>query len=610
MTDFASPPSAGGGGSSNVDSVATIAALRARSVGAAGSVCETRGYYTSGDGGGALFEWNAASSATDNGATVITPSSAPATGRWLIVPTRTVNILQFGARGTTSVDDHPAGVAALAYLNTIGGGVLEIPGDGRIYLWPIEVYVLSNTTVRGTGARRPILHRTAIAASNTTGGFFAIRNTAPAVVQNATVENINFTHAAIDQTQFTATAAQTVFTYDTTGVTSAPELVVFRDGVLQSPSTPDFTYTGSTVTLSTPCTAGQLVRIGKVRAGHRCAAVYSEGVSFSQPNVNIAIRNIGVDVPASLYCGVVWLYTNGARFESLSVRGVANRGVYNYGLTNNVFCDDMTVDGRPSSGIFSGLSVTDYAIDNNQFDANNGATDVRWTNVTMNSCLRGFSWGGTQTRSRLQTFSVGGMVTVGILIQDLAQQSDRIFIADGQIANTGQDALLCNAGLMQASNIVIDGCQRGVVLTNGALGSIESRNILNGIRVATFSVAGFDIINQYFLDATGLFATAGGASAIALKTTGSQYCSFLGFKADNVPGTAISLSATCFRHDLDHPILAVGGVALNIGGAGALHQIRDGRANGFTTAIVGAVGTSIVRYTDAAGVNQAGFFTT
>lgn len=608
LKDAAGPkgdPGAAGG----VQSVATVAALRARAAGAIGDVVETRGYYASRDGGGAVFEWDDASALADNGGSVIQPASLPATGRWMMLDAANINVLQFGARGTNSADDHPAAVAALAWLKSISGGTLSFPGNGRSYLFPQEVNVTSNIRVTGVGGSKPLFTRTALAASGT-AGFFAIRDPAPAIVQNAVVEGLHITHAGIDQVSFVATAAQTVFTYSTAGVGSITDLVVFRNATLMSPSTPDYTYSGSTVTLLSPCTAGDVVRIGKVRSSHRSAGVYSEGVAFGQPNFNITIRDIDVRDNASLYCGVVWLYTNRATVERIDVQGVTNRAIYNYGAANEVRARALRVNGVPAFGVFAGLKITDYAIDNNQFDANNGATNVWWSDVDIKSCYRAFSWGGSQNKCGLTDFTIDGTVTWAILIQDLAQQSDRVFVSDGQIFNTGFDAILSNASMIEIGDIEIDGCQRGIALTNGTINATESRSILGNIRVANFSAAAFDFTNQLFLQAPGLAATVGTGSAVGLRTTGSQLCSFPNFKGDNIPGTAISLSATCSRHDLDNVSIATCGVGLVLGASGSLHKINNGRAYNCTTPISGTIGTNIVRYTDSAGVNQSGMYVT
>ena len=84
-----------------VDSVTALKALTP----AAGDLAELQGYYTAGDGGGGQFYWDSASSLTDNGGTIIQPSSAPPTGRWIRTISIPIDVRWFGAKGDNSTDD-------------------------------------------------------------------------------------------------------------------------------------------------------------------------------------------------------------------------------------------------------------------------------------------------------------------------------------------------------------------------------------------------------------------------------------------------------------------------------------------------------------------------
>ena len=85
-------------GSTQVQSFNSIAALRLRSGTTQANAAKTLGYYSAGDGGGNSFYWNSTSGATDNGATVIKPTSVSGTGRWLAI-NNTASLLQRGAIG-------------------------------------------------------------------------------------------------------------------------------------------------------------------------------------------------------------------------------------------------------------------------------------------------------------------------------------------------------------------------------------------------------------------------------------------------------------------------------------------------------------------------------
>ncbi len=91
--------------------VATMAALRAR-VASRHTQVNLLGYYAANDGGGGLFAWDASSTATDDGGSVIQPTSLT-TGRWRRLGNPIVNVLWFGAKGDGTTDDHAAFQAAV-----------------------------------------------------------------------------------------------------------------------------------------------------------------------------------------------------------------------------------------------------------------------------------------------------------------------------------------------------------------------------------------------------------------------------------------------------------------------------------------------------------------
>jgi hypothetical protein len=85
-------------GSTQVQSFNSIAALRLRSGTTIANAAKTLGYYSAGDGGGNSFYWDGTSTATDNGATVIKPTSVSGAGRWLAIK-NTASLRQRGAIG-------------------------------------------------------------------------------------------------------------------------------------------------------------------------------------------------------------------------------------------------------------------------------------------------------------------------------------------------------------------------------------------------------------------------------------------------------------------------------------------------------------------------------
>ena len=85
-------------GSTQVQSFNSIAALRLRSGTSIANAAKTLGYYAAGDGGGNAFYWDSTSTATDNSATIIKPTSVSGAGRWLAVDKNNINVKQFGAK--------------------------------------------------------------------------------------------------------------------------------------------------------------------------------------------------------------------------------------------------------------------------------------------------------------------------------------------------------------------------------------------------------------------------------------------------------------------------------------------------------------------------------
>ena len=133
-------------GSTQVQSFNNIAALRLRSGTTAANAAKTLGYYSAGDGGGNSFYWDSTSAATDNGGTVIKPTSVSGAGRWLAVDTTYINAKQFGAKGDGLNDD----TASLnAFFTNANNKQCEIP-SGTYKITSLISKALSNCRIYGT----------------------------------------------------------------------------------------------------------------------------------------------------------------------------------------------------------------------------------------------------------------------------------------------------------------------------------------------------------------------------------------------------------------------------------------------------------------------------
>lgn len=114
-----------------VDNVAALKALPVLSV-TDGQLYITRGYYSDNDGGQGTYIYDSTSAATDNGGTVIAPTSG--SGRFLLQYSGELNVKQFGAKGDNSTNDSSAVQAA----------VTAVPANGTLR-FSSGVYLCSST---------------------------------------------------------------------------------------------------------------------------------------------------------------------------------------------------------------------------------------------------------------------------------------------------------------------------------------------------------------------------------------------------------------------------------------------------------------------------------
>jgi len=117
----------------------------------------TLGYYAESDGGGGIFAWSAASTAADNGGTIICPTGHTTAGRWVRVWSDEINVRWFGARGNGVADDYAAIVAAQSALG-FAGGTLFFPAG--TYNVSQHLTAPSGYTWRGVSSYYQIADRT------------------------------------------------------------------------------------------------------------------------------------------------------------------------------------------------------------------------------------------------------------------------------------------------------------------------------------------------------------------------------------------------------------------------------------------------------------------
>ncbi len=122
-------------GKGAVVELGTIAQLKAYA--GVVDVAVVRGYHSAGDGGGGVFFWDSSSSETDDGGMVVA-SNAGGNGRWKrILPTATLHVAMFGAKGDGAADDGVAIQSAINALSAAGGGFLFFTKGATYITTPI-----------------------------------------------------------------------------------------------------------------------------------------------------------------------------------------------------------------------------------------------------------------------------------------------------------------------------------------------------------------------------------------------------------------------------------------------------------------------------------------
>jgi hypothetical protein len=178
--------------------VNSVAELRALPAGVFRCV-QSLGYHEPGDGGGGEFFWDAASSESGNGGTIIVPASNPATGRWKRVVEGELSVKWFGARGNGTTDDTvaiqdtedvAAEVGGAVYfpagIYVVNGASATIPGDSRKY----GIQKKSNTNWVGCGYTSSILR---LKNNSTSGGVDP-----QMIYANAKLVGVGFYHLGFD----------------------------------------------------------------------------------------------------------------------------------------------------------------------------------------------------------------------------------------------------------------------------------------------------------------------------------------------------------------------------------------------------------------------------
>ncbi len=149
------PPGPTGGGLQPVNNVTALLALSK----VATQYAVTMGYYTPGDGGGAIYYLDAAdTTSVSNGGTIQVAADG---GRWKIQYQKELNVKWFGARGNNVNDDWAKIQAAVNVAQTI-------PAGGAVY-FPIGQYIVSGGTITNDRSANSALSRVSFRGEDQNG---------------------------------------------------------------------------------------------------------------------------------------------------------------------------------------------------------------------------------------------------------------------------------------------------------------------------------------------------------------------------------------------------------------------------------------------------------
>lgn len=187
----------------------SIAAMKAYSGPTTKTVAMVRGYYAAGDGGGGIYYYDSSSSATSNGGTIVIPTAAPASGRWLRQPDYyQYSFKVFGAKGDGTTVDTAAIQATLAAMTT-GGFAIAPPG---VYVVDDALAPVNGTHIIGMG-RNNSATATAFKFTAATKTFLRIGTSGTAVNYGGGIRDCYVILTAIDSVaiELYATVQASVF---------------------------------------------------------------------------------------------------------------------------------------------------------------------------------------------------------------------------------------------------------------------------------------------------------------------------------------------------------------------------------------------------------------
>ncbi|WP_162903148.1 glycosyl hydrolase family 28-related protein [Taibaiella koreensis] len=129
-----------------------------------GQTVNVSGYYTTNDGGGGTFYWDAGNLDSANDGTIFT-GATPAAGRWKRIFSNTVDVKWFGAKGDNVTDDTVALQKALDFVAihaydlhlSMGTYRVTTPASGTHVLL-LDLYQRNTLNIFGDGTAQSVIH--------------------------------------------------------------------------------------------------------------------------------------------------------------------------------------------------------------------------------------------------------------------------------------------------------------------------------------------------------------------------------------------------------------------------------------------------------------------
>lgn len=498
----------------------------------------------------------------------------------------------FGAISDGTTNCTSAILAAREYFRARGGGWLKMRNEERgAYLLANDVNFNASGLRVEAPAGRFRINRTTLMEDE---GVLGIRKTAGVPLSNVRIGDFVIYHTDNRELTFASpTVGQTAFNIAALAPRNGFDLIVYRSTAALAVTkkvnfqSGEFTTTATTLTLTTPITAGEQLRVKRISASAASCGVYMQGVSQTEMLEGCSVGNIEIYSDGSLYIGRIALWTRRCKFGTAIIQGVDNRASYSYGAQDRLVMGDLFVNGGAFSGVFANtaLCLTDYTLDLNKWDAATQAeTDCIYGKVKAQKVFRGVSVVGQIFRATFDTIDCLNVESYSLLVQDTAAAGESAFLHFPRLATATNrnHAIWVMCSHISLGGYLVNGLSTGaygIYLSAGNVSSAQVRNQIGaGQIIATGGAGAAYFKDQFYLDVLGLKAAGGGVTL-----DGVQYAT-VNAQVDSFAGTGLDVLGNCFRINADANISGCTvGVRLNT--SSQIHTIK-GIANSNTTNLV------------------------